>query len=79
MAEPEEERSWRQHEYMRTKWFSAFHRTTVVEEAEAKDNSAEEATTAAIETPAVAEADTMSLLQRLIPYLNEFVTSMSEK
>ncbi|KAG6479094.1 uncharacterized protein LOC122019213 [Zingiber officinale] len=29
---------WRRHEYMRTKWFSAYHRA--VEEAEAKDNSA---------------------------------------
>ncbi|XP_042459767.1 uncharacterized protein LOC122043256 [Zingiber officinale] len=40
---------WRQHEYMRTKWFSAYHRAAAVEEAEAKDNSAEEATTTAIE------------------------------
>ncbi|XP_042423959.1 uncharacterized protein LOC122011647 [Zingiber officinale] len=39
---------WRRHEYMRTKWFSAYHRAAAVEEAEAKDIS-EEATTAAIE------------------------------
>lgn len=29
---------WRRHEYMRTKWFSAYHRSVAVEEAEAKDN-----------------------------------------
>ncbi|XP_042404903.1 uncharacterized protein LOC121995151 [Zingiber officinale] len=41
--------SWRRHEYMRIKWFSAYHRAAAVEEAEAKDNSAEEATTTTIE------------------------------
>ncbi|KAG6534309.1 hypothetical protein ZIOFF_008195 [Zingiber officinale] len=40
---------WRRHEYMRTKWFSAYHRAAAVEEAEAKGNSAEEATTTTIE------------------------------
>ncbi|XP_074572145.1 uncharacterized protein LOC141828592 [Curcuma longa] len=53
---------WRRHEYMRTKWFSAYHRAAAVEEAEAKDNSGD-----AVHGPRVNLADIESCDEEATP------------